>query len=48
MPPYIDGLPQTDTITEYKYDPEGNCVSKTVDSVTTNYLVDSLNNNDYS
>jgi RHS repeat-associated protein len=36
------------SVTEYKYDPQGNRVSKTVDSVTTSYLVDFYNHTGYS
>jgi hypothetical protein len=34
--PYVAGQPQTSSVTEYKYDPDGNRVSKTVDGIATN------------
>jgi YD repeat-containing protein len=43
-----DGGQTWDSITEYKYDPDGNRVSKTVDGVTTSYLIDSYNHTGYS
>ena len=43
-----DGGTNWDSITEYKYDSDGNRVQKTVDGVTTNYLVDTLNHTGYS
>ncbi len=44
----FDGGTNWDSITEYKYDPDGNRVQKTVDGVTTSYLIDSLNHTGYS
>jgi RHS repeat-associated protein len=48
--PYENGQPQTqDAVTaEYKYDPDGIRVAKTVDGVTTDYLIDSYNHTGYS
>ena len=43
-----DELETWDSITEYKYDPDGNRVQKIVDGVITDYLVDSHNNTGYS
>jgi hypothetical protein len=36
--PYEGGQPQTASVTEYKYDPEGNRVAKTVNGEVTNYF----------
>jgi RHS repeat-associated protein len=50
--PYEDGAPQTPTETEYKYDPDGNRVQKTVDDgtdvVVTDYLIDAYNHTGYA
>jgi len=43
-----DGGTTWDTVTEYKYDPDGNRVQKTFGADTTTYLVDSQNLTGYS
>jgi len=46
--PYVDGVAQTPTTTEYRYDPDGNRVQKTVDSTVTDYLIDAYNHTGYA
>ncbi len=47
--PYVDGVAQTPTTTEYKYDPDGNRVQKVVDGATvTDYLIDTQNYTGYA
>jgi RHS repeat-associated protein len=36
------------TVTEYKYDPDGNRVQKTVDGTVTDYLIDAYNHTGYA
>ncbi len=44
----MSGVAQTASVTTYKYDPDGNRVSKNVDGTTTRYLVDSYNPTGYA
>jgi len=43
-----DGGQSWDSTTEYKYDAVGNRVAKTVDSVTTDYLIDAYNHTGFA
>lgn len=46
--PYVDNVPQTEEVVIYRYNPDGIRISKDVDGVVTDYLIDPYNHTGYA